>query len=79
MKVSRTTPLNKIEIWSPRYKDRTVLIAAYKVREMNEITFTKAKHLLGLSFFMRGSEIKKYPTTSNGKLPCYIVPLTDLS
>jgi hypothetical protein len=78
MKVAKYFAVNKIEIWSPRYKDRTVLIAAYKVRDMNEIVFTKSKHLAGMSFFMRGFDIKKYPKTTNGKLVCYTVPLDDL-
>ena len=69
---------NKIEIWMPRYKDRKVLIAVYKVGPQNEIVFTKAKHLLGKRYEMSGAEIQKYPKTYNGKIECYEVPLDDL-
>jgi hypothetical protein len=78
MLISKLTPLNLIDIWTPRYKDRVVLIASYKVKENNKIIFTKAKHLAGKQFFMKGSKIKSYPLDSNGRLTCYAVPLDDL-
>lgn len=78
MLVRRTTPLQLIEIWQPRYKDRKVLIAKYKVRNMNKIVFTKAKHLAGQAFYMSGEKIQSYPIDSNGKIACYAVPLDDL-
>lgn len=78
MLVSSYTPLNLIDIWTPRYKDRVVLIASYKVKENNKIVFTKAKHLAGHEYFMRGSQIRSYPIDSNGKVKCYAVPLDDL-
>ena len=45
MVLSRLTPCQKIEIWQPRLKDRTVLIAKYKVGAHNEIVFTKTKSM----------------------------------
>ena len=65
-----------IEIWQPRYKDRTVLIAKYKVcRGVNLIKFTKAKHLLGKVFSARSEDICKCPVQSNGRITCYVVPM----
>jgi len=78
MLVSKYSPLNLIDIWSPRYKDRKVLIASYKVKEMNKIIFSKAKHLAGHEYYMSGSKIRQYPVDTNGKITCYAVPLDDL-
>lgn len=64
-----------IEIWQPRYKDRTALIAKYKVGNENLIRFTKAKHLKGMSFVVSGQDIQKHPLEDNGKVPCYAVPM----
>lgn len=78
MLISKSTPLNLIDIWTPRYKDRVVLIASYKVKEHNKITFSKAKHLAGREYYMKGSKIRQYPVDTNGKVQCYAVPLDDL-
>lgn len=68
-----------IEIWAPRYHDRTVLIAKYKVKDgINEITFTKARTLTDKVFTISGEDIRRCPLESNGKIPCYAVPLEDL-
>jgi hypothetical protein len=55
-----------------------VLIAKYKVGVDNVITFTKAKHLEGMKFYISGREVEKYPIESNGKLDCYSVPFDKL-
>lgn len=78
MLVSKDTPLNLIDIWTPRYKDRAVLIASYKVKERNKIIFTKAKHLEGYEYYMTGNKLRSYPIDTNGKVQCYAVPLDDL-
>ncbi len=75
MKLPRFTFTNKIEIWAPRYKDNKVLIAKYKVREHNEIVFTKAKHLMDTTWYISGDEIKSQTLESNGKVECYAVPI----
>ena len=62
----------------PRYKDRKVLIACYKVGVNNKIVFTKAKHLENKEYYMSGEKIKTYPKTTNGTVECYEVPLDDL-
>ena len=64
-----------INIFNPRWHDRTVLIAKYKVTDgMNEIVFTKST-LKGKSYKVLGSVIKKCPVENNGVIACYAVPL----
>ncbi len=63
-----------IKIWSPRWHDRVVLIAKYKVKETNEIEFTKTPSLDG-TYKLSGETIRSYPLETNGKIPCYAVPL----
>lgn len=77
MLLPRLTPAQTIEIWSPRYNDRTVMIAAYKVGTHNIITFTKAKSMPG-QYYLSGETIRKYPQETNGKLMCHAVPLDEL-
>ncbi len=67
-----------IDIWNPRWHDRKVLIAKYKVRTgLNEIRFTKAPSLKGKIFVLSGATIKNYPLETNGKIDCYAVPLDE--
>ncbi|MBM3210577.1 hypothetical protein FJZ33_00035 [Candidatus Poribacteria bacterium] len=68
-----------IEIWAPRYRDKVVLIAKYRVCSgWNEIVFTKAKHLAGMKFHIQSSEIVKCLLDTNGSVPCYAVPFDKL-
>jgi len=68
-----------ITIWNPRWHDRVVLIAKYKVSSgENKIKFTKAATLRDKIFTMSGEDIRSYPLETNGKIPCYAVPLDDL-
>lgn len=67
-----------IEIWTPRYHDDVCLIAKRKVREgWNYIKFTKDKHLKAV-YRITGANIKKCPLETNGKIPCYAVPMDAL-
>jgi hypothetical protein len=77
MTLSRFTTVNEIPIWQPRWKDRKVLVAKFKVGTHNSIIFTQAPTLKG-NWYMSGENIRKYPLDSNGKIPCYAVPLEDL-
>jgi hypothetical protein len=70
--------VNTIEIWQPRWKDKKVLIAKYKVQTNNKIIFTKTKTLEGKEYFITAEKISKYPIEDNGKIACYAVPLDDL-
>ncbi len=68
-----------IEIWQPRWHDRKVLIAKYKVSSgKNKIVFTKTKCFKDKVFEIDGSLIIKYPLETNGTIPCYAVPLDKL-
>lgn len=66
---------NIIEIWQPKYKTDSVLIATYKVESENTIIFTKAKHLEGMRFHITGEKIRECPVTTNGRITCYDVPM----
>ncbi len=66
-----------IEIWQPRWKDRKVLIAKFRVGTHNKIVFTKAPSL-DANYYMSGAKILTYPLETNGKIPCYAVPLDEL-
>lgn len=67
-----------IEIRQPRWKDRTVLIATYKVSAgKNLIKFTQTKSLPDI-YSCDAKDIVKCPIQSNGKIDCYAVPLSML-
>ena len=57
-----------IEIYQPRWHDRRVLIATYKVSSgVNYIKFTKSPTLKGV-FEITGDEIRKCPRETNGTI-----------
>lgn len=65
-----------ISIWQPRWHDRKVLIAKYKVQfGDNEIEFTKAKNLKDKVYRLSGKDISQYPVETNGTIECFAVPL----
>lgn len=74
MKLYKNAQPNRIDIWQPRWKDRTVLIAKHKAGLNNIVTFSKAKSLEG-EWYVSGADIAKCPIDSNGKIACYAVPL----
>lgn len=78
MLVNRLTPLNYFEIWSPRFHDSKVLLAAHKVGEHNKIVFTKAKSMGDQPYYLSGKTIKQYAKEDNGKIQCYAVPIHEL-
>jgi len=77
MFLPRLTPAQNISIISPRYRDKTILIAKYKVGTHNIVTFTKAKSLPD-NYYLSGATIQKYPIDSNGKIACYAVSQDEL-
>lgn len=66
-----------IEILQPRWHDRKVLIATYKVGEHNHIKFINTKNMPDI-YYVSGRVIRKYPKESNGTIDCYSVPLGEL-
>lgn len=77
MVLPRLTACQKIDIWQPRWKDRRILIAKFRVGTHNEIVFTKTKSMPG-SYYLSGETIKKYPLENNGKIACYAVQMDEL-
>ena len=77
MSIGKFTVCQKIEIWQPRWHDRKILIAKFKVGTHNEITFKKAPSLPE-TYYLSGETIRKYPLESNGKVACYAVPIDEL-
>ena len=68
-----------IEIWSPKYSTNEALIGTHHVKNgINEIIFTKAKHLEGKTFVMTGEKIRSYKKQPNGRGFVYCVPMKDL-
>lgn len=78
MILDKSTPVQVIDIWQPRWKDRKVLIAKYKVGTHNVVTFSKTKSMPG-EYYISGNDVNKYPIDNNGKLDCYAVPMDSLT
>lgn len=59
--------MNKIDIWAPRWRDRVVLVADWKVGPENkvEITHTNKAGVRSFPnpFVMSGQKIRSYPET----------------
>lgn len=69
--------MNQITIWHPRYHDKVVLIAKYKVQSLNEVVITKSPAYKG-RYRISGARIKQFPLETNGKIECYAVPVSEL-
>jgi len=82
MKIARTTPLNKFDILAPRWKDRTVLLADWKIGQHNEINITcvnkNGERYFPEPFYMSGEKIKTYTAQPHGDRKVYSVPIKDL-
>ncbi len=86
MTINKPHLLTKISIWSPRYKDKhgelaepVVLLAKYKVHHGSSVIlveFTKAKHLIGQRYCITRDAAQRYPTETNGRIECYVIPLS---
>lgn len=65
-----------IEIWQPKWKDRTVLVDIRKVRNgVNQLFFSKTPTMPGIYTF-NGMKVKEQcDIVSNGKIKCYAIPL----
>ncbi len=70
--------MDVIEIWQPRWKDRTVLIACHKAKAgENFIKFTRTPSMPDL-YSVDGGVIRKSPKCTNGTIMCFAVPLSEL-
>jgi hypothetical protein len=65
-----------IPVWEPRYHDRKVLLATYKIGEKNKVKILKGA--FKGEYFISGVVASSYEIVSNGRIPCYAVPLSQL-
>lgn len=77
MKLPRTVACQLLTIKQPRWRDRVVLLAKYKVGTHNKIVFSDTPSMPG-AYYVSGTTAAGYPLESNGKIQCYAVPLDDL-
>lgn len=70
--------MSAFSIWSPRYHDSRVLLAAHKVGRHNKIVFTKAPSMGDNPYYVKGESVKKYKKETNGAIDVYSVPLSEL-
>lgn len=76
----------KIQVWTPRYKDKyrdygeyVALVHKNKVDFASPviiIEFTKAKHLMGQRFSIRKQDAQRHEIGTNGVAPMYIIPMS---
>jgi hypothetical protein len=78
VKLAKYTPAAFFSIWQPRYRDKKVLLAKYKVQTHNKIVFTKAPSMGTEPYYVSGATVKKYKLEDNGKISCYAVPIDEL-
>lgn len=64
------------DIIAPRYHDRVVLLAARKVGERNKVKIRDGA--FKGEYFVSGVVVTACKLGSNGKIPCYEVPLSML-
>jgi len=82
VKLGRLTPVQRFEVFNPRWHDRKALLMDFKIGTHNEITFPKANSLPG-KWYISGAKAKTYPTSQmKTKAGNYVtmreVPLDDL-
>lgn len=82
MILGRLTPVVKFVVFNPRWHDRKVLIADYKIATHNQINFPKANSLAG-DWYISGKEAKTFPleplkTKAGGTMNVRVVPLDAL-
>lgn len=82
MILKNDTRCSEIEVWNPRWHDRKVLIANFKLGTHNAITFPRARTLEG-TWYISGLKAGQYPTeimkTKSGKdMTMRVIPLDDL-
>lgn len=82
MLLPRLTSVIKFEVWNPRWRDRKVLLADYKIGTHNQVNFPKAKSLPG-DWYISGKDAKTFPlesmqTKSGNKIAMRVVPLDAL-
>jgi hypothetical protein len=69
--------MNEILIWEPKYSTNSVLVATRKIGKDNYIKFTKTKAYAG-TYYISGEEARKCPVVTNGRIPCFDIPMSKL-
>lgn len=69
--------MKPIELWEPRWRDRVALVSVHKVKEgTNYLRFTKAPSLGTGLYTFDGSVVRREcELDTNGKIPCFAIPL----
>lgn len=82
VKLGKFEPMTYLEVFEPRYHDKTALLNGPKVKRATtqwvRVKFTKAKSMEG-DWVVSRSKVMKYPLQSNGTIQCYAVPLSELN
>lgn len=83
MKLPKLTPVNLIEIKRPRWKQRTVGIASFRVGTHNQIeilaTGKDGTRYYPNSLYMSGEDIIKHETQDlDSGVKLYLVPISEL-
>lgn len=73
--MSQTSP-TQILIKEPRYHDKTVLLATYKIAPANLVVIQKGAY--AGKYKLSGEEATKHPLTTNGSISVRAVPLEKL-
>lgn len=76
MKIISRKRWSVFSILEPKYSTKEVLLATYKVGERNRVEIQKGAY--AGEYFIAGDVVKSYPIGSNGRIPCYLVPLAQL-
>lgn len=77
-----------LDIWAPRYSsahteagEPVALLACYKVQQAAPwiiIEFSRRPHLAGLRYCISREEAMRCPIEDNGKIPCFVVKMSQL-
>lgn len=83
MKLSRTTACSKIVIRSPRWKERTIGIATFRVKEHNEIEIEakdkKGDRYYPGTYYMSGEDIRSHKVQHlKSGIDLHLVPIKEL-
>lgn len=83
MLLSKWTQFHVFTIWTPRYRDKVVLLAKRKVGEHNKVIFSgdpkTGYNMMGEApYYVSGSVVKKCKLENNGSIDCYAVPIDKL-
>jgi hypothetical protein len=81
MQLQRFDQIAHFQVWNPRWHDKKVLIACYKIdnakTEHIKVTFPKS-HAMSGDWYIARSKVKRCKKESNGTIMCYVVALGKL-